>query len=311
MQPQTATPTPPPPPPPPPTQAQALTITTDDGFTLSGQLYGNPAEAHAALLIAPAMGVAQSYYAPFARWLVSQGFVVLSFDYRGMGQSRPAEHRHSLRGFDADIHTWGQRDAAAALATLDGLLPATQASPTPIHWLGHSLGGQIFGLVPNRDRVARMVTIGTGSGYWLENAAQLKRMVWWLWFFVVPVVLPLAGYFPGKRLKKVGDLPAGVMSQWRRWCLHRDYMMGEGGTALREQYARIRTPILSVSFTDDEFMSERNTESLHGFYAGAPRTMKRIAPADIGERRIGHFGFFRPQFQATLWPQVHGFLSAA
>jgi predicted alpha/beta hydrolase len=295
MQPQTPTPTP------------ALKITTADGFALSGQLYGNPAQARAALLIAPAMGVAQSYYAPFARWLSSQGFVVLSFDYRGMGQSRPAEHRHSLRGFDADIHTWAERDAAAALATLDALLPAT----TPIHWLGHSLGGQIFGLVPNRDRIARMVTVGTGSGYWLENAPPLKRMVWWLWYFVVPVVLPLAGYFPGKRLKKVGDLPAGVMSQWRRWCLHRDYMMGEGGAALRAQYARISTPILSMSFTDDEFMSARNTESLHGFYAGAPRTMARIAPADIGERRIGHFGFFRPQFQATLWPQVHGFLSAA
>lgn len=294
MQPQTPAPTP------------ALKITTADGFALSAQLYGNPAEARAALLIAPAMGVAQSYYAPFARWLAGHGFVVLSFDYRGMGQSRPPEHRHSLRGFDADIHTWAECDAAAALATLDALLPAT----TPIHWLGHSLGGQIFGLVPNRDRVARMVTVGTGSGYWLENAPPLKRMVWWLWFFVVPVVLPLAGYFPGRRLKKVGDLPAGVMSQWRRWCLHRDYMMGEGGATLRAQYARITTPILSMSFTDDEFMSARNTESLHGFYAGAPRTMARIAPADIGERRIGHFGFFRPQFQATLWPRVHGFLAS-
>ena len=286
--------------------AQPLKITTADGFALSGQLYGDAAQAKAALLIAPAMGVAQSYYAPFARWLAEHGFVVLSFDYRGMGQSRPTEHRHSLRGFDADIHTWAERDAAAALATLDALLPDT----APIHWLGHSLGGQIFGLVPNRDRVARMVTVGTGSGYWLENAAPLKRSVWWLWFFVVPVLLPLAGYFPGKRLKKVGDLPAGVMSQWRRWCLHRDYMMGEGGAALREQYARIRTPILSVSFTDDEFMSERNTESLHGFYAGAPRTMARIAPADLGVGRIGHFGFFRPQFQATLWPRVHGFLAS-
>jgi predicted alpha/beta hydrolase len=294
MQPQTTTP------------ASPLTITTADGFALSGQLHGNPAQAKAALLIAPAMGVSQSYYAPFARWLADQGFAVLSFDYRGMGQSRPATHRRSLRGFDANIHTWAEHDAAAALATLDALLPAT----TPIHWLGHSLGGQIFGLVPNRDRVARMVTVGTGSGYWLENAAPLKRMVWWLWFFVVPVVLPLAGYFPGKRLKKVGDLPAGVMSQWRRWCLHRDYMMGEGGAALRTQYAGITTPILSMSFTDDEFMSARNTESLHGFYAGAPRTMARIAPHELGVRRIGHFGFFRPQFQATQWPRVHGFLSA-
>jgi predicted alpha/beta hydrolase len=285
---------------------QPITITAADGFALSGQLHGDPSRATAALLIAPAMGVAQSYYAPFARWLAGQGFAVLSFDYRGMGQSRPAEHRRSLRGFQADILTWAETDAAAALARLDSLV----SEGTPVHWLGHSLGGQILGLVPNRDRVSRMVTVGTGSGYWVENAPPLKRMVWWLWYFVVPVVLPLAGYFPGRRLKKVGDLPAGVMSQWRRWCLDRDYMMGEGGAALREQYARITTPILSLSFTDDEFMSARNTESLHGFYAGAPRTMTRVDPAEIGERRIGHFGFFRPQFEASLWPKVSGFLAA-
>jgi predicted alpha/beta hydrolase len=258
------------------------------------------------VLIAPAMGVPAGYYADFAAWLAQQGAVVLSFDYRGMGASRPARYARSLKGLEADVLTWAERDAAAALDTLSARLPPD----TPIHWLGHSLGGQIFGLVPNRDRVARMVTVGTGSGYWLENAPPLKRMVWWLWFFVVPVVLPLAGYFPGKRMKKVGDLPAGVMSQWRRWCLAPDYMMGEGGAALRAQYARITTPILSMSFTDDEFMSARNTESLHGFYAGAPRTMARIAPADLGVRRIGHFGFFRPQFQATLWPRVHGFLAS-
>ena len=48
-------------------------------------------------------------------------------------------------------------------------------------------------------------------------------------------------------------------------------------------------------------MSARNTESLHGFYTNAPRTMKRIAPTDIGARRIGHFGFFRSEFRDSLW----------
>ena len=29
--------------------------------------------------------------------------------------------------------------------------------------------------------------------------------------------------------------------------------------------------------------------------------MKRIAARDIGARRIGHFGFFRSEFQDSLW----------
>jgi predicted alpha/beta hydrolase len=179
----------------------------------------------------------------------------------------------------------------------------------PIHWLGHSLGGQIFGLVPNRERVQRVVTVASGSGYWRENAPRLKRINWLLWFVIAPLALPLAGYFPGRRLGVVGDLPAGVMAQWRRWCLHRDYLMGEGGEPLRRRYAAVRHPLLGLSFADDEFMSRRNVESLHGFYAGAARTMRRIAPVEVGARRIGHFGFFRRQFQASLWPQVTAFLA--
>jgi len=56
------------------------------------------------------------------------------------------------------------------------------------------------------------------------------------WFVFVPILTPLLGYFPGKRLRMVGDLPAGVAWQWRRWCTHRDYLLCEarrGGCATR------------------------------------------------------------------------------
>lgn len=276
-----------------------------DGCPLRGRLYGDPQRCHAALLVVPAMGVAQRYYADFAAWLAGQGWAVLSFDYRGIGASRPAALARSLRGFDADVTTWAERDTAAAIDWLDAQLPAG----TPMHWLGHSLGGQIFALVPNRERVSRVVTIGCGTGYWLHNAARARRTVWWLWFVVCPIVMPLFGYFPGRRLRKIGDLPHGVMRQWRRWCLHPEYLVGVGGDAVRAAYAAVTTPILGLAFTDDEYMSARNTDTMHGFYAGARPEVRRIAPRDVGVERIGHFGFFRPHFESTLWPQVRHWLA--
>jgi predicted alpha/beta hydrolase len=63
----------------------------------------------------------------------------------------------------------------------------------------------------------------------------------------------------------------------------------------------VRAPITALSFTDDEMMSARNIESLHGFYASAPKKMKRLSPADAGVRRIGHFGFFNSRFESSLW----------
>jgi predicted alpha/beta hydrolase len=108
----------------------------------------------------------------------------------------------------------------------------------------------------------------------------------------------------------VGDLPAGVIQQWRDWCLNRDYVVGHEGEPVRLQYAEVKTPILSLSFTDDQYMSLANVESLHGFYSGAPREMKRISPSDVGARSIGHFGFFRKRFADALWPQVGAWLKA-
>jgi predicted alpha/beta hydrolase len=284
---------------------QHQSVPAADGYPLASTTFGDSHTARAGVLIVPAMGVEQHFYAAFAHWLAEQGYFAVTFDYRGMGRSRPRAFQASLRGFDADVLTWAQQDTAAMVD-----FTADRIGARPLLWIGHSLGGQILGLVPNRERVAAMVTIAVGSGYWRENALKLRSFVWWLWYVVVPVALRVCGYFPGRRLRKIGDLPAGVMRQWRRWCLNRDYVVGAEGAHVRQQYAAVTTPILSLSFTDDEYMSRANTESLHGFYAAAPREMKRIAPRDVGEKRIGHFGFFRKRFADTLWPQAGEWLAA-
>jgi predicted alpha/beta hydrolase len=182
---------------------------------------------------------------------------------------------------------------------LDAL--AGRAADLPLHWLGHSLGGQILPFVPRHERLAKAFTVATGSGYWREYAPQLRWRAWWLWYVAVPVSLRLAGYFPGRRLRKIGDLPHGVMAQWRRWCLDPEYAVGAEGAPVRARYAAVRAPLVAISFTDDEYMSERNTASLHSFYSNAPQVARRIAPADVGLRRIGHFGFFREPLGEPLW----------
>lgn len=266
-----------------------------DGSPIAARFFAPQAALRGAVLIVPAMGTPQEFYRPFAEWLARQGFLSATFDYRGTGLSR----RGGLRGFKADLFDWARLDCAAMVAAL-----AERADGAPLYWVGHSLGGQILALVPNRERVTKAITVATGSGYWLENVPSLRLKVWWLWFFVVPVALRLCGYFPGKALRKVGDLPHGVMAQWRRWCLDREYAVGAEGEAVRAQYASVSTPIVSLSFADDEMMSLANTESIHGFYSAAPRKMRRIAPRDVGAERIGHFGFFRPRFEDSLWRRV-------
>jgi predicted alpha/beta hydrolase len=268
-------------------------IATQNG-SIALRLFEPAANATAVIVIPSAMGVGQNFYARYAQWLAAQGFLVITFDYRGIGFSAPP----TLRGYQMNIFDWAQ-DCAAVIDFATSTFPAA-----PLYWLGHSLGGQLLGLISNRDRIKRIVTIATGSGYWLQNSWPIRGMVWWLWFVLVPLSTRLTGYFPGKRLRKVGDLPRGVIEQWRRWCLNPEYVVGAEGEAVRAEYSSVQTPIMAISFTDDELMTEKSIRTLHGFYEGASINFRRIAPRDVGVRRIGHFGFFRPQFEQTLWPMV-------
>lgn len=276
------------------------TLITPEGVRLGVRYYRPDAQVcapQAVVLIAPAMGVLQGYYEPFARWLAEQGFLVVSFDYRGMGESRPPGLR-SLRGFEADLFDWARDFDAVIDAVVDA------APDLPLYVVGHSLGAQLPGLLRNRDRIAGLVSVAAGSGYWRDNAPPLRRMVLYFWHVLVPVATRLFGYFPGKRLRKVGDLPRGVILQWRRWCLHPRYHVGAEGASVREAFEQARFPVVALSITDDELMTERGTRVLVDCYANAPRRIERIAPRDVQARRIGHFGFFREQFEPTLWRRV-------
>lgn len=273
-------------------QAEIQSVSTVNHHQLSATFYSPDGEMKGAILIVPAMGVTQRYYASFATWLATQGYMVATFDYYGIGLSQSGH----LRDTSVTITEWAQIDCAAMVGVV-----SNRAAGKPLYWIGHSLGGQILGLVPNHKHITKAVTIACGSGYWPENVPSLKWKAWWLWFIVAPLATRLFGYFPGKRLRKVGDLPKGVMNQWRRWCLHPEYLVGVEGESIREKYSAVKLPITSLSFTDDELMSERNINSIHGFYTASQTTMSRLTPEDVGVKHIGHFGFFKDKFEKSLW----------
>ena len=274
---------------------EPLDLDSTDGAPLAARFYaGNGTKG--AVLIGGATGVRQEYYAAFAQWLSAQGFAAMTFDYRGMGDSRSAAQTKSLRGLDADLFTWA-RDYDTAIDALRERV----AADVPLYLIGHSLGAQLPGLLRNRERIDGLLSIAAGSGYWRDNAPRLKRIVPYFWHVLVPVATALFGYFPGKRLGKVGNLPRGVILQWRRWCMDPRYVVGAEGEKVRAQYAQVRCPVVALSITDDELMTERGTHVLIDSYANAPRRVERIAPADLEVERIGHFGFFRDQFRSSLW----------
>lgn len=283
---------------------QRRSLKTEAGVTLVLREYLPAGPAQASVVIGGAMGVQQGFYAPFARWLAEQGYRVTTFDYRGHGDSLPDTPGHTLRGFRADLFDWA-RDYEAVVRAAKDALPEQ-----PLYLVGHSLGAQLPGLFEQPARVDGLFSVAAGSGYWRDNAPRLRRSVLYFWHVLVPVATRVCGYFPGRGLRKVGDLPAGVIRQWRRWCLHPRYSVGAEGAAVAERYARVRFPLLAWAFTDDELMTLRGTRALVGLYPNAPSEVQSLGPEDVLARRIGHFGMFREHFRDSLWPQAVAALQA-
>lgn len=278
---------------------ESITIHAADGFALAAHRFSPSSGPKAVVVVPTAMAVKQDFYFPFAQFLAQQGFAVLTFDYRGAGASVPEQFRKSLRGFEADLFVWAGRDYNAAV------LAAKAWQPTvPLLVVGHSLGGQLPGLLPDRHLIDGIITVASGSGYWRDNSPQIKRTVWFMWYFAVPLYTRMFGYFPGKKVKKVGDLPKGVIYQWAQWCKSPHYVVDRKGNPIHDGYDKIRAPILALSFTDDEMMSRRSIDSMHDKYCNAPVERRYIAPQDVEAKRIGHFGFFRPEFRQSLWTQA-------
>lgn len=278
-----------------------ITFAARDGHPLAAYRFDpvGPAKGH--VIIAAAMAVPQSFYAAFARHLATRGYTAWTFDYRGIGESLTGP----LRRVKADLSDWTNKDYDALLHEVGEISPQR-----PVFVVGHSFGGQVAPLLPSRERLAGLVNIAVGSGSMRHITPRVRRSAPLMWHVLAPVLCPVFGYFPGARLGVIGDLPSGAMFQWRRWCLTPDYLLtGEPGA--REAYASADYPVLALTFADDELLLEDGSRLLHGAYRQRPVDYRVLEPAQHGLPRIGHFGFFKPQSEAALWPLVTDWLDRA
>jgi predicted alpha/beta hydrolase len=276
-----------------------MELIAKDGYRLGAALFLPAASAGRAVLVMPATGVPQQYYAKFAAYLAQRGFAVLTFDYRGIGRSLHGP----VRSVSAGMRDWALLDAAAAFAFLEREFPQQKLMA-----IGHSFGGQAFGLLPRPERIAAALTVGSQSGYWRHWPALGRAWMWPATHIGLPLVPRLLGYFPGSRLGFGEDLPQGVTIEWASWCRHPRYLVGALG--VERQYERVAAPMRLYAIVDDAFAPARAVEALADLYPRSRAEIRRVAPAQVGAKRIGHFGFFREAFRDTLWHEAADWLEA-
>lgn len=272
-----------------------VTITCRDGIPLEGHLWpgdGPPSPGHLAI-INPATGVLARYYHRYAAFLAGHGIAALTYDYRGIGASR----RGTLRGSRTRWLDWGRLDFDAAIAFATERMPGAELLA-----VGHSIGGVLIGAAPQAHRLSRIVTVGAQYAYWRDYNPYRQLRLLARWNVIMPALTLVLGYFPGRRLGWLEDLPPRVALEWalRRARLEDNYPPAERAEIL-EAFGRVSAPVVAIHVGDDDFASLSGIERALRYYVGSAGRIEVISPSE-GER-IGHFGFFHERHRKTLWQQ--------
>jgi len=281
------------------TPRSEFSIPARDGYPLAAEIvHATDARAGSRVVVLNgAMGVPRQFYRKFAVALAAAGMTTVLWDYRGIGGSRPA----SLRGFPATVVDWVFNDMAGVVDWAH-----RQLQPQRLFLVGHSLGGQLPGLLDNASIVDGMVTLSAQSGYWRLQGGVQKFAVLFHAYVSLPVFARLWGYAPWSRLGLGEDLPKPVALQWAGWLRKREYLLGDDSLPL-ERYDSFTAPVLAYSFTDDDWGTARAVDAMMKAYPNVER--RDVAPSDFGLASIGHLGFFRPRSE-LLWRDVIEWLRA-
>lgn len=274
---------------------QATTFPARDGFALAGDRFESARPPRAVAVVAGAMGVRRRFYQPFATFLGENGLATLTFDYRGVGGSRPPGR---LSRFRAALHEWGEEDLAGAIDCASTWRPGI-----PLVLVGHSVGGQLVGLAANAEAVAAMLFVAAQSGYWRLWPFRSRWRMVLIWHLAIPALSRAFGYLPLSRLGGGADVPAGVALEWARWARHPRYVMSWAEGRPHARYGSIACPLRALAIADDRFYAPRSpVEALVAMYPRTRSEVRLVTPGESGP--IGHFGFFKEIHRETLWREA-------
>jgi predicted alpha/beta hydrolase len=286
-----------------------ITFPAVDRYLLGATLFLPRGAKRHAVLINSATAVPRKAYRGFAGYLAGRGCAVLTYDYRGTGDSRQKSlvgynQVKSLVGFKASMSDWAALDVTAAVAWM-----RERYKHLPLTYVGHSFGGQALGLLANNAEVSRALLIAAQAGYWKLMASPERYRVYAMLNFACTPLTRLLGYAPG--WSGLGqDLPKGVFEQWVGWVMNERYLFGDATVGALQNFPKYQGAMRALCFSDDRWATRPAVELLcSGFTAAKPEILT-VTPADAGAAQIGHLGFFRPEHREALWRGAAEWLEA-
>lgn len=268
-----------------------LTITCADGFELAATLY-QPKTVKAAIMLAPATGIRKRFYNSFSTFLADNGYAVISFENRGIGDSIQG----NLNAGNPSLVAWGRLDMTAVLNELIRTFP-----DTTYHLVGHSAGGQLVGLMDNSDRITSIFNFASSSGSIRKMHFPFRLKAAFFMKFFITASNVIFGHTKSHWMGMGEPLPKKVAAQWRKWCSGTGYIAVDLDTNIQDHhFAEIKVPSLWLHATDDGIANRETVKDMIRVFPNIQAKIITLNPKEWGYTDIGHMKFFSSKSHA-LW----------
>lgn len=261
--------------------------------TIVAKVYESENFQDKVIIISSATGTPQSYYKRFAQFMSTHGFAVITFDYSGVALSAPKQ----MKGYKSSLVHWGKYDLTAVIEYAQQNFPNAK-----LYHVGQSIAGQVLLFCPKADVFEASVQVACQTGDWNLWPWYFRFILFFNWH-ILRWITNTFGYFPGKRLGIMEDLPKGVGLDWSYSGLDNQYLPNKIENKDEQLAAIKKLPVIAYSFTDDRTAPLKSVKSLHALYRSEQLTHHHIRPKDFGIRKIGHFGFFREKCK-MFWKEI-------
>ena len=247
------------------------------------------------ILINSATGVKQQIYFKIAAFFAEKGFTVLTYDYSGIGLSKPK----NLRQSESSMRTWGTED----YKTLTNFIRKNYRDYDK-YLIGHSVGALILGMNEDSKLFKSFVFISTQKAFVGHLNFNIKLLGYLGFGIVQPLMTKLFGYFPAHRFDLGESLPKNAANDWRTLILNK-----KSTNALLEKidhnYSKELTQeVLVLRAEDDSWLTETGVENLlKETFPNLKPIYKILKISASPKREIGHINFFR-SFNKPLWKMV-------
>lgn len=272
-----------------------LILKTPDHFPLSVKIFEPEISNGKLLLINSATGVKQQIYFSFAKYLAEKGFTVITYDYRGIGESKPKK----MNGFKASMRIWGTVD----FKTVTNFIKKEYAGFDKF-CLGHSVGALILGMNADSQIFKKFIFVATQDAY-LGNLNFKVAVAGLLGFGIaLPIMTHFLGYFPANRFGLGESLPKGVAFDWQTLILNKKSTKRLYETNEADFSKNLYQPTFIIHAEDDSWVTQKGMRNLmKTTYPHLKTTYREVEISESDKSEIGHVNFFR-SFNRGLWKIV-------